>query len=130
SADDFHHVPPLGLAATAASQKLLGPARPSSLVFPSFLGVVALTCLAYLLGELSGDPTAGLLTALFAGLHPQFLRLAQQPAPVALAVALAAAAVLLWYRHAQRRKGAVSWYLVASGTLLGLSFLTGGPIAV
>lgn len=126
----FRWQPPLVTWLTAACMRLFGTAHEFSLTFAAYLATVGLVLMGYLMGRRLGDERLGLLTGILLGFNLQILKLAQDPAPQALSLAL----LLLFYwsmlGHWRLATSAVSFHLLIAGASFGLALLACGPLAI
>lgn len=123
--------PPLASWLTAAALEAPRAARRGALSVVSYASTAGLVlALFWMWRRISGHRFA-FWVAIAAAFHGPFLRLAQDPAPHALALFLGVASAASYARHALRRRDSfLTWALFASGALLGLCMLAGGPLAI
>ena len=123
----FFDKPALAYWLIAGAFRLLGPSAPAARLVPALcaLGTILVTVW---LGALLGSRRVGLLAGLILTTTLPFVvfgHTAMADMPMTLMVSLAVAVGVFGWRHPER-----FWPVPTVGALLGLGFLTKGPVAV
>ncbi|MEX0716871.1 MAG: hypothetical protein WD066_09800 [Planctomycetaceae bacterium] len=131
SSEGVRWASPLASWLTAAALQVPPAAKRGGLFVVSYLSTVGLLLALFAMWRRIAGHRFAFWVALAAAFHGPLLKLAQDPAPRALALFLAVASAGAYFRHALRRRDEfLSWALFAAGALLGLCVLAGGSLAV